>query len=253
MWPAHVRTSVLGAVWLSLSFGAGGSLGANILIDNYYFDATRSSSTRLAAAVRAEGHTVLYFSHPITPYALIGRDVYVLFYPGAAQSISVNEADTIASWVAAGHGLWLGGSYLNNAGVADNCNRISARWGITFNSDDYSGQVTDITPGQVITDGINPPGTQVSSFGLYTAGTLTLTQGQSLARTGGRTVLAAAEPGSGRVALINDSVSVGPFDDTYWDEYNNSRLALNTVDYLVPEPPMFALALGLVLVARRRT
>jgi hypothetical protein len=248
-----IRTGTTIIIVLSLLGWVGQSNGARILVDNYYWDYVKPR-TEFANALKASGHTVSYNESPITESALAGFDVYVLFLPGVNHDPTLSEADTIANWVEAGHGLWLGAGRDNLYGWADNCNAISSRWGVTYNSDDYTGVVTDITHGHLVTDGVNPPATEVNAFGIYMACTLSLTSGLSLARYSGHDVMANVEPGNGRAILIGDCMGYGPFDDDYLYQHDNRTLAVNTAAYLVPEPGTVLLVGlgGLALLRRRR-
>ncbi len=248
-----IRTGTMIIIVLSLLGWVGRSDGGAILVDNYYWDYVKTR-TEFAKALEASGHTVSYNESPITESALADFDVYVLFLPGVIHDPTLSEADIIANWVEAGHGLWLGAGRDNLYGWADNCNAISSRWGVTYNSDDYTGVVTDITHGHLVTDGVNPPATQVDAFGIYMGCSLSLTDGLSLARYSGHDVMAAVEPGAGRAILIGDCMGYGPFDNDYLYEYHNQTLAVNTVNYLVPEPGTVLLVGlgGLALLKKRR-
>jgi hypothetical protein len=227
------------------------SLGS-ILMDSYYSSWISNHVENLTSELTGAGYTVALNESAIGPGSLDEYDVYVLFFPGQTHEITAGEADAIAAWVEGGGGLWLGGS-MGGVNTTESCNAVSARWGVTFNTNNISGVVTDITHGHAVTDGSNPPETQVNSFGIYDGCSLTLADGLSLARYGGETVMAAVEPGSGRAILIGDSVQNGPFDDDNLGAYDNLDLALNTVEYVVPEPTSVALlGLGALLLGRRR-
>lgn len=244
----------LGFVVLSLSVLVGSAKAGlgSVLIDSYYSGWVEGHTGTLKNELISAGYIVEFNTSPIELASLAGYDVYVLFFPGQSYSISTTEADTIANWVEAGHGLWLGGSK-GGVDATDSCNAVSSHWGVTFNSDDYTGVVTDITYGHLVTDGGNPPATQVDAFGIYMGCSLSLDGGLSLARYAGQTVMAGLEPGNGRAILIGDSVNSGPFDNTRLYEYDNRTLAVNTVQYLVPEPATVALlGLGSLALLRKR-
>jgi hypothetical protein len=246
------RTGIMIIIVLSLLGWVGQINGGSILVDNYYWNSVKQR-TEFANALEASGHTVSYNESPITAATLSDFDAYALFLPGVTHKLTMGEADTIANWVEAGHGLWLGAGRDNLYGWADNCNHISSRWGVTYNSDDYSGEVTDITYGHLVTDGINPPATRVDSFGIYMTCTLSLIEGLSLARYSGHTIMANVESGSGRVILIGDCMGDGPFDNDYLGQYDNQILAVNTAAYLVPEPAtIMLLGLGAFVLRRKQ-
>ncbi len=228
-------------------------VAGTILIDHYYSSDAKRFTDKMELELETNGHTIYHNTSPITEDALASFDTYVLFLPGQINDLTLSEANIISNWVEAGHGLWLGGGRQTIDNIPDNCNTISSRWGVTYNKNDCSGVITDITYGHFVTDGINLPDTQVNEFGIYLACTLSLTDGISLARYEGNTIMAVVEPGNGRAILIGDSISKGPFDNTYLYEYDNLSLALNTIEYLVPEPGTVLLfGLGALFIRSKR-
>jgi hypothetical protein len=80
-----------------------------------------------------------------------------------------------------------------------------------------------------------------------------MSDGLSLASYKGQTVLSAAYPGAGRAVFCGDSVRNGCFDDDNIGMYDNEQLALNTVEFLIPEPATIALlGLGALSLIRRK-
>lgn len=227
-------------VLLTLLGLASVSQGYHVVIDAYHYGPypIDQDSADFSSALESAGYEVTYHRGPVTGSALETCDVFVEFYPVDDVPITASEASVLRNWVERGGGLWLGASFDNALGVADQLNKISATWGLLFNADEYDGRVTDITDHPVTRGASGLAAVDSISLDL----SCSITNGISLARAAdGATVLAVIEPGAGRVVAAGDSLSGGLFQNGTIQQADNLALALNTVEYLVPEPATVAL------------
>lgn len=224
---------------------------ARILIDAYHYGnwPVEDHASDLVNALRAEGFQVGYQHGSITASVLNECDIFVEFFPVNSVPLTLSEASVLRQWVEVrGNGLWLGGAANNALGSADELNKISQAWGVVFNSNSYTGQVTNIVPHNV-TNGVDT---------VSIRGSCSVAGGVPLIRTsGGATIVSIAEPGLGRVAFFGDSLSDGILHTGTIHEADNMTLALNTAHWLVPEPTTVGLlglgSLGLLRSRRKQS
>lgn len=213
-------------------------VSGKILIDNTHMTPYWHVSdyiNKLKVYLETEGYLVNYHNvGPITSAVLDDYDVLVLFYPTHYTPLTSSEVDAIVNWVEAGNGLWLGTSYLNFHGTADEANKIASKWGVENKSDSYTETVTNLVAHPIITG--------VKQFGVYMASSLS--GGTPIAYySDGKPSMIVVEPGNGKAVFIGDSFGCegvetgsGPFDDAHIDLLDNKQLALNTVAWLMMIP-----------------